>query len=560
MSLHNRTRLLGSLDNRRLPVRRSNIASLPTQSRRRQFRWRTAGLPFCFLLTLPLAGSAAAQGLPGRLQPQHSPITIESSPQLFAVMSSLIAAGYDLEANSAMATPSLVQLRTDLEHLQGPATDALRQYYRDHQLSDPGETLSRYISFAVVAGPPPKFNYVLSHDLLPPDVLAIEDFQEVLAKFYVEAGLERRWANLEPEYSRESDRLQSPVRQIVLVSTSYLREILKPEGGRSFTVFVEPLVGNKINFRNFGDHYTVVVGNMLQPPLDDIRHAFLHFLLDPMPLRYRPIVESKGALLEIAARAPRLPVVYQQDFVAFFTECLIRAVELRLRRMSPAELEAALAEADSSGYVLERPLVRQLQSFEKAEPAMHYYFPDLVRGIDLAAEQKRVQGIQFAAAEAPEKAEDPGTEQMAELRRWLGQGDRQIALQDAQGAAATFEGILQKYPNLPRALYGLAVASVLQGNGERAKDLFEKLVAAPAQTPAHQPAGMAGDPGILAWSHVYLGRIHDLQGDRELAVKEYRAALAVQGAPEAARLAAQNGVAAVYKPAMRSSNAGPQKP
>jgi tetratricopeptide (TPR) repeat protein len=131
-------------------------------------------------------------------------------------------------------------------------------------------------------------------------------------------------------------------------------------------------------------------------------------------------------------------------------------------------------------------------------------------------------------------------------------------MQDAQGAAATFESILQKYPNLPRALYGLAVASVLQGNGERAKELFEKLVAAPAQ--AGQQAAMTGDPGILAWSHVYLGRIHDLQGDRELAVNEYHAALAVPGAPEAARLAAQNGVAAVYKPAMRSSNAEPQKP
>ena len=517
-----------------------------------------AALFFCFLLTLALAGLTAGQVPVGRLQPQHSPITIESSPQLFAVMSSLMAAGYDVEASGATATPALVQLRTDLEHLQGPAADALRQFYRDHQLADPGETLSRYISFALVIGSPPKFNYILSHDQLPPDVLAIEDFQEVLAKFYAEAGLDRRWANVEPEYNHESDRLQSPMRQIVLVSTAYLREVLKPEGGRSFTVFVEPLVGNKINFRNFGDHYAVVVGNTSQPPLDNIRHAFLHFLLDPLPLRYREIVESKRPLLEIAARAPRLPVVYQQDFIAFFTECLIRAVELRLRRLAPAQLEAALAEADTSGYVLERPLVQQLQIFEKAEPAMHYYFPDLVRGIDVAAEQKRLQGIQFAAADAPEKAEDPRTEQMAELNRWLGQGDRQIAMQDAQGAAATFESILQKYPNLPRALYGLAVASVLQGNGERAKELFEKLVAAPA--PAGQPAAMTGDPRILAWSHVYLGRIHDLQGDRELAVKEYRAALAVQGAPEAARLAAQNGVAAAYTPAMKSSNAEPQKP
>lgn len=513
-----------------------------------------------FLLGSMYSGAASGQVRGARPQPQQSPITIETSPQLFAVMSSLIAAGSDVEASGAAVTPARTQLRTDLQQLQGPATDALRQFYSDHQLANPGETLSRYVSFALVVGPPPKFNYQLSHDQLPPDVLAIEGFQDVLAKFYAEADLARYWANVAPEYSRESDRLQGPVRQIVLVSTSYLREILKPESNRSFTVLAEPLVGSKVNFRNFGDRYAIVIGNTERPPLDEIRHAFLHFLLDPLPLRFRPIVESKRVLLEIAGRAPRLPIVYQQDFVAFFTECLIRAVELRLRRMTPAQLDAVLAEADSSGYILERPLVQRLQIFEKAEPAMHYYFPDLVRGIDVAAEQKRLQGIQFAAADAPEKAEDPGVEQMAELNRWLAQGDRQIAQQDAQGAAATFESILQKYPSLPRALYGLAVASVLEGNGVRAKELFEKLVAAPARPQAGESAAMTADPGILAWSHVYLGRIHDMQGDRELAVNEYRAALAVQGAPEAARLAAQNGVAAAYKPSVKSSSAEPQRP
>ena len=557
MSLRNFTRPAGSLSNERLPVRRTNISSFCAQFARWQFLRRTAGLACCFLLVLALAGLAAGQGPAGRLQPQHSPITIESSPQLFAVMCSLIAAGYDPGPSSATATQELAQLRTELERSEGPATDAVRQFYRDHQLADPGETLSRYISLALVVGPPPQFNYVLSHDLLPPDVLAIEDFQGLLAKFYAEAGLERRWANLAPEYNRESDRLQGPVRQMVLMSTAYLREVFKPEGGRSFSVFVEPLAGNQINFRNFGDHYAVVIGNTSQPPLDNIRHALLHFLLDPLPLRYRPIVESKQGLLEIAGRAPRLAVVYQQDFVAFFTECLIRAVELRLRRIAPAELDAALADADSSGYILERPLVQQLQIFEKAEPAMHYYFPDLVRGIDVAAERKRLQGVQFAAADAPEKAEDPRDEQMAELNRWLGQGDRQIAVQDAPGAAATFEAILQKYPNLPRALYGLALASVLQGDGARAKELFEKLVAGPT---GRQSPAMTEDPRILAWSHVYLGRIHDMQGDRELAVKEYSAAMAVKGAPDTARSAAQKGVAAAYQPAMKNPNTEPQKP
>ena len=40
------------------------------------------------------------------------------------------------------------------------------------------------------------------------------------------------------------------------------------------------------------------------------------------------------------------------------------------------------------------------------------------------------------------------------------------------------------------------------------------------------------DPRMLAWSHIYLGRIFDIQEKREVAVEHYRAALAA-GDPSA---------------------------
>jgi hypothetical protein len=134
-----------------------------------------------------------------------------------------------------------------------------------------------------------------------------------------------------------------------------------------------------------------------------------------------------------------------------------------------------------------------------------------------------------------------------ELDRWLSEGDRQIALQNGVAAGEVFEHILLKYPDVPRAVYGLAVASVLQRNGDRAKELFEKLVK-PAAAPAPGAVSPPADPDVLAWSHVYLGRIHDVEGDRNLALNEYRAALGVEGAPEAARVAAQRGVSTGYQP------------
>jgi tetratricopeptide (TPR) repeat protein len=331
-------------------------------------------------------------------------------------------------------------------------------------------------------------------------------------------------------------------------------------------VEVEPLVGNRTNFRNFGDHYAIVVGTGAQLPIDDIQHAYLHFMLDPLPLRYRKQVEGKSALLNIAARAPRLPTEYRTDFLSFTDECLIKAVELRLRHLTPEKLEAALVENDKSGFILVRPFVAQLQKFEKAEPAMTYYFPDIVAGIDVSAELKRLQNFTFAPfqeASAPaQTAAVPEIESAsAELDRRLADGDHQIALKDAAAASATFGKILEKYPNEPRAVYGLAIASILSGDADRAKELFEQLVDASGSTASGSPnSGTTSDPTILAWSHVYLGRIHDLEDERDEALIEYRVALAINGAPENARLAAQRGLDSAYKPRASENGKESEKP
>jgi predicted Zn-dependent protease len=49
---------------------------------------------------------------------------------------------------------------------------------------------------------------------------------------------------------------------------------------------------------------------------------------------------------------------------------------------------------------------------------------------------------------------------------------------------------------------------------------------------------------VLTWSHIYLARIYDDEGQLEQAKTEYQAALAVNGGPEQAKQAAQKGLAA----------------
>ena len=251
-------------------------------------------------------------------------------------MCALYAAGFAPDSAALDSDPGFNTLRSQLLALNGPATVALRAFYRDHALADPAATMSRYVTFALVVAPPPKFTFTLSHDALPPDALALEGFNEVLANFYQEAQLDQLWQRLQPGYDRVLSVVRQPLGNMVLLETGYLRELLRPNR-RTFTVYVEPLVGGRTNVRNMGDRYAAVVNPGVDFS-DEIRHAFLHFLLDPLPIRYSANLKGVLPLYQAALRAPRLPVEFQNDFSAFVTECLVHAVELRIRRLTPPQL------------------------------------------------------------------------------------------------------------------------------------------------------------------------------------------------------------------------------
>jgi sulfur transfer complex TusBCD TusB component (DsrH family) len=534
--------MVGGVKNVSRPVRRS-INRIP--SRRPLFYSALVSLLLGLACTAALAPTAQAQ----------SNVRVDSSRQLFAVMCALHAAGFESNVSSASFHPVRARLREVLLSKKGPAADALREFYRAHEVADSSATLARFVSFALVTGPPPDFKLELPRDELPPEVVALEGFNEVLANFDREAGIEELWRSVQFEYEREIQRLREPVGNIVLVATGYLRELPKPRATRTFAVIVEPMIGGRTSFRTVGDHYAIMLRPGADPPLDEIRHAYLHFLLDPLAYRYKAATNSKRIFLQYAGRAPRLPNEFKDDFESFLTECLVKAVELRLSKLSPEKLAAAISAEEANGFVLVRALHRELlRGFDQSEPPMSLFFPDLLRGVSLGDEGKRLETVQFAPAQSAPAAAEPATK-VSELDEWLTEGDRQIAAQNGVAASATFERILAKYPAQPRALYGLAVSMVLRREVDKAKEMFQDLVSATnsgAQTSEGKP------PFVVAWSHVHLGRIYDLEGNRELALSEYRAALAVEGAPDAARLAARRGL---EKGTLPSKNEGaPQRP
>jgi hypothetical protein len=314
---------------------------------------------------------------------------------------------------------------------------------------------------------------------------------------------------------------------------------------RTFSIIVEPLVGRITNVRNFGDHYAIILSGSEDIPTDVVRHAFLHYLLDPLPLMYPHIIAVKRPIYEVAAKAPRLPADLRDDFPSWFAECTVRAVELKIKRMSPGERDAALNADDADGYVMVRPIFKGLADYEKNEPSMRNYFPDLLRNIDVKTEVARATALTFARETTPEQSAQLATENLNRKRRsapatlpddsgtiaQLTDGERFIADRNPRAAEAAFKNVLAKYPDQIRAWYGLGLVALLDHDGPRAKEVFGRLTS--GEHAATQ------DPMVLAWSHVYLARVLDEEGHVEQSKSEYQAALAVQGAPAKAQQAAQ---------------------
>jgi tetratricopeptide (TPR) repeat protein len=206
---------------------------------------------------------------------------------------------------------------------------------------------------------------------------------------------------------------------------------------------------------------------------------------------------------------------------------------------------------DADGYVLVRPLLAALTRFEQSEPGMKLYFPDLVRSIDVTTEQKRVAALKFAPGGAKSAAIDaevlarhraavPTTiPNDAETIAALTEGERRIAEKNPRAAEASFQKVLVKYPDQPRAWFGLGVVAMMEQDGPRAKEVFGRLTSG--------DRAATEDPLVLAWSHVHLGTIYDIEGQPDRAKSEYQAALAVDGAPEKAKQAATKALGAMAR-------------
>jgi tetratricopeptide (TPR) repeat protein len=458
---------------------------------------------------------------------------LDASPTIFAVMVALNASGFDTDKDSPTNSPLRRQVRDYFAVQRYDSLDALRRFIRDHRLKDPSADLSQYISYALSVSDPPNFEYRYPISALPPDVDRLDGFTPLLAAFYRDAHLNDLWRRVQPFYNEALAQLQEPVARAVLQDNAYLRNSTSGFLGRRFQIYVD-LFGppNQVQTRSYVDDYFVVVTPAADPPSDAIRHSYLHYLLDPLPLKFSKVLEEKRALSDYALGSPILEEQYKNDFVLLTTECLIKAVESRIDR-KPAQVDQALKE----GFVLTPALAEQLVEFEKQDVSLRLYFPELIGGIDLKREEQRLDHIDFVSARASRRVQTVTREvappELTGVDKTLADAEKAYIARDLAQSRDLFLQVLKQTEQQTmhaKAYYGLARITVLERDPETGDRLFRKVLE------------LEPDPETKSWTLLYLGRLADSQNLHDEALDHYKAALAVEGAPDAVRKAAEQGL------------------
>jgi tetratricopeptide (TPR) repeat protein len=409
----------------------------------------------------------------------------------------------------------------------------LGTFYSEHRVeSDPGADLGQYVSLALLMGAPPDFKLAVPQADLPPDAKEVAGLVPLLRTFYQQAKLHELWSGLQRQYQAAELRYSPAVRQAILLTDAYFR---LPEGaylGRTFRIDLD-LLGppEQAQARIYGMNYYLVVTASRQPKIDEIRHQYLHFVLDPLAAKYAPEINEKARLRGPAFRAPALASSFKGDFPLLVTECLIRAAELRLDKRPSGEAEKSLGEMTASGLILVRYFYDSLAVFEKQEASMTAFYKQMIHAIDTTAEERMLAKVKFTPAPTP-PAQAPASAAKTEEERSLDQADNLFYQGKYIEAKQAYQGVLEKVdPKSERALFGLAIVASSMRKPDLAEEYFQKTLET------------ARDLRLVTWSHIYLGRLYDLRGKRNDALDQYRAASLTAAGFPMALLAVQAGQA-----------------
>lgn len=517
------------------------------------------------------AGAVQREKAPSLVDPAGPTISMVSSEPVFLMAAALNACGYDEGLDES--APVRKRVRDEMNQALAKSEDARNKrdsiclYIAQHRMTGSEKDVSQYISLALYLTPPPELETSAELAEMPPDSTQVVEIVPLLRDFAAAVDLHGIWLAVHRIYDQEADEVHDPLSQMIVSTNIYLKMPATTYDGRRFVVVIEPLLSpHTVNARIYGTDYVVVVSPSSSGiRMDDVRHTYLHYVIEPLLYARANAVDRMQPILKEVREAP-LDFVFRSDTVPLVIESLIKAIEARTMDTgipvykAPPDLErqdfprvmrerqiyqqkvdavriAAVRHDMTQGFVLTQYFYEQLIQFEKDPAGLRDTIGEMVYSMDVDQQVHRARAIEF------DKEADGDVLQRSKPRKLTGLdlAEARLAAGDVAGAStlarhalAETGDTLQTTADGARADFILARAAIITGHPEQAIDGFQKTLVS------------SKEPRLLAWSHIYLGRMLDLDCKRDQALSEYKEALAVRDGQQDTRLAAERGVKTAY--------------
>ncbi|HTW81633.1 MAG TPA: hypothetical protein VME23_18950 [Terracidiphilus sp.] len=532
--------------------------------------------------TVPSPEGYVQERTPTLVDPAGPTITLINSEQVFAVAAALNACGYD----EGLAESADVRKRVRDEINQAlakseqarAARDGVCLFIAQHRMTGTTRDISQYISLALYLTPPPELEMTADLTEMPPDATQVAEFVPLLRTFAATTDLHGIWLTVRLTYDDEAARIHDALSQMIVNTNFYLKMPAETYSGSRFIVVVEPMLSpGMVNARIYGVDYVVVVSPANGTvPMASVRHTYLHYVIDPLLYARSSAIDREQPILKEIRDAP-LEFRFRSDVVPLTIECLIKAIEARTMDTGVAiykipgnvdrselpryehERQVSLDKAEAvrratvqhdmnQGFVLTQYFYEQLLMFEKDPASLKDTIGEMVYGMDVDQQVHRARNTVFDAQadqdvlqhNAPHKL--TGLD-LAEAR--LSNGDIKTASEMAQKVLSHPDDSAQSVADTARAHFILARVDLMSVHPSETEDEAERTVN-DAIDQFNKTLASSKDQRLLAWSHIYLGRVLDIECKRDEAVAEYNAALAVRDGRLDTRLAAERGVKTAY--------------
>jgi len=180
-------------------------------------------------------------------------------------------------------------------------------FYDQHRRGRASQILAPYISLALNLGNPPNFAPKFPEADMPPDASYVLGFAPLLRQYAAAANLHAIWLKYQPQYAALVTQYHEPIARMITNTDTYLRIPLGDYAGRTYTVYLEPMAApGEVDSRNYqGDYFFMVAspsGDKIR--LQDLRHTYLHFVLEPLLAKRATSLARLKPILQSVQKAP----------------------------------------------------------------------------------------------------------------------------------------------------------------------------------------------------------------------------------------------------------------